>query len=210
MTEENDSSSEKLFDRLNRVLPPYLTSFSREELKKQLRSFPIGNNYFSYQWTGPESPIQGDGWNGFTEINFRSLELKAVAGVVVSNSCDIDESNISLRKRNILFAPIVKLSDYIDRLKEYSHSISSIKSHISAICAQEKTELFYIPKSNRTPECLVMLDSISHQPLEAFLNSQRERLFRLNEFGFYIFLMKLSIHLTRFGENLDRQFDSKV
>ncbi len=86
-----------------------------------------------------------------------------------------------------------------------------VEGQIKSIRKQEKTDIFYLPASATLPECVVMLDDIRPQPLSMFMRKEnnRKRLFRLNNFGFYIFLMKLSIHFTRFGENLDRRDPSE-
>lgn len=198
------SSVDLLPDALAKVFPYYLTNASKEELRNRIKAYPQDQNFYATSWDGPPGPIQGDGWNGFIKLDFGSADRFPVAGIIISNSCDIDEENRSIRRRNIIFAPIVPLADYVERLKGVPDD--KVAAHIDAIKSQQKTELFYLPASGRTPEAIVQFDDISTQPLGSFASIRdRERLFRLNNYGFYIFLMKFSIHFTRFGEALDRQ-----
>ncbi|MER8974698.1 MULTISPECIES: hypothetical protein [unclassified Mesorhizobium] len=193
-------------EELAKVFPRYLTDGSKEELRRRIQSYPDNHNFYSTTWEGPAGPIQGDGWNGFVKLDFSTAERYPVAGIVISNSCDIDEDNKSLRMRNIVFAPIVPLSKYADHLRSLGTlSNEKVSNHLQAIKSQQKTELFYLPASRRTPEAIVQFDDVATQPLGSFAEApQKERLFRLNNYGFYILLMKFSIHFTRFGEALDR------
>ncbi|MER9939028.1 hypothetical protein [Mesorhizobium sp. M0011] len=193
-------------DELAKVFPRYLTDASKDELRKRIQAYPNNQNFYSTKWEGPPGPLQGDGWNGFEKLDFATANRYPVAGIVISNSCDIDEENKSLRMRNIVFAPIVPLSRYADQLRSSGKlSDEKIATHLGAIKSQQKTELFYLPESNRTPEAIVQFDDVATQPLGAFAEApKKERLFRLNNYGFYILLMKFSIHFTRFGEALDR------
>ncbi|UCI24613.1 hypothetical protein [Mesorhizobium sp. B2-8-5] len=191
-------------DELAKVFPYYLSHASKDELRKRIEGYPNDRNFFATSWDGPAEPLQGDGWNGFIKIDFQSGTRIELGGIVISNSCDIDPQNRSISNRNIIFAPIIALDDYAARLRGLSSD--KVSGHLDAIRTQQKTDLFYLPASKRTPEAVVRFDDISSQPLSVFVNyKDRERLFRLNTYGFYVFLMKVSIHFTRFGEALDRQ-----
>lgn len=192
--------------RLEDVFPHYLTATDKKLLSDRIGSYPSDRHYFSSSWEGPSEPIQGDGWNSFTKLDFYASTKKKIAGIVISNSCDINESNKSLRNRNIVFAPITKLETYENRLRSNSEIPSSkVDVHLDAIRKQNKTEVFYLPESKETPETIVQFDDIAAEPLGSFSKSEdRRKLFRLNNYGFYIFLMKLSIHFTRFGEKINR------
>lgn len=195
-------------ENLERVIPVYLSDASKIRLATNLANCQDNYHYFANGWEGPDEPLQGDGWNHFWLVDFEGNK-RMVSGIVCSNSCDIDISNPSMRSRNILFAPVVALSSYEAQLRNERISEARIQTHLQAIKRQEKTELFYLPESVHTPECVVMLDDIRPQPLNTFLNggSAKKLLFRLNNFGFYMFLMKLAIHFSRFGEKLDREME---
>lgn len=198
-------STEALPERLAKVFPNYLSSFSVARLSQQLAVFRSERLYFSNTWAGPEGPLQGDAWSGLTKINFRSSDKQVISGIILSNSCDIDEDNKALHEKNIVFAPIVPVDIYARKLRQTIEDETKILTHLDAVRNQDITQIFYLPPSAKTPEAIVAFDDLSAEPIGNFAqNKDRRRLFRLNNFGFYIFMMKLSIHFTRFGEDLDR------
>ncbi len=99
-------------ERLIRTFPIYLSDVSKISLARDLETLWENNNYFTHKWDGPSDPIQADGWNQFTFYDFATNEIRETAGIICSNSCDIDVDNLSLRDRNIIFAPILPVSDY--------------------------------------------------------------------------------------------------
>jgi len=201
---------ESIAEQLEKALPYYLNSADKKKLAEMVRGYLERNanpDFYSLKSYGPDEPVQGDGWNGFSKLNFESQEPQLLAGIVISNSCDIDETNPSLRDRNVLFAPIQRLSDYETDLSEAGVSADRIESHLQSIREQTKTDVFYLPPSPDTPEAIVLLDDVCPEPLAHFSGQEQRRiLFRLNPFGFYMFLMKLSIHFTRIGEELERSW----
>lgn len=198
---------ESLIERLEKVFPYYLNAAEKRRLSEHIGSFPDDRDYYASSWEGPPEPLQGDGWNGFIKIDFSDATRHHVAGIILSNSCDIDEANKSLRDRNILFAPILPLNSYEQHLREAGISDDRISSHLEALRRQDKSDVFYLPASQNTPEAIVVLDDISSQPLSSFMETHdRRMLFRLNPYGFYVFLMKLSIHFTRLGEEVQRGY----
>ena len=191
---------------LEQIFPVYLTDASKAKLAECLRDRAENHDYHASGWDGPDQPLQGDGWQPLTIFDFVSAERRLVPGIVMSNSCDIDGSNESMRPRNVLFAPLVRLDTYEEILRTNGIEADRVEQHLQSVRRQEKTEIFYVPAGREIPECLVMLDDIHSQPLPSFLEGTQgiRRLFRFNNFGFYMFLMKLSIHFTRFGERIDR------
>lgn len=197
---------QRTLEELEKVFPIYLSDVSKMKLAESLRHWDAGQNFHAGDWQGPEQPIQGDGYSTFTLFDFESGDRREVSAIVLSNTCDIDTSNESLRRRNVLFAPIMPLASYRQMLISEKIPASRVEAHIDAVKRQEKSDLFFIPSFGSLPECIAVLDDVHAQPLHDFLGPSKEprRLFRLSNFGFYFFLMKLSIHLTRFGEKLDR------
>ena len=191
---------------LDKIFPVYLTDASKTRLAECLRDRANNHDYHANGWDGPEQPLQGDGWQPFTLLDFVTAEKRVVPGIVLSNSCDVDGTNESMRPRNILFAPLIRLDAYERLLRTNGVDAPRVEQHLQSVRRQEKTEIFYVPAGGSIPESLVMLDDIHSQPLPSFLveSMSKKRLFRLNNYGFYMFLMKLSIHFTRFGEKVDR------
>lgn len=51
---------------------------------------------------------------------------------------------------------------------------------------------------------MAVLDNVVSIPLDLLVKSKPGKLFCLSQLGFYIFVIKLSIHLTRFQEGIAR------
>lgn len=152
-----------------------------------------------------EELLQGDGWKGFIAIDFHTGERKTVSGAILSNSCDIDPRNVRSLPVNVLFAPLIELRKYTDALRTIGKKDDQIKNTIIDLKRQRITNVFYLPEcSGFIPESLILLDDIHRHPLQDFIVQPRQSLFTLNDYGFYIFLIKLSIHFTRFQEGVIR------
>lgn len=186
------------------ALPHYLTHAQREALLADLRAFPATHNY--YMRSGrPEELLQGDGWKGFVVIRFEDGERKPVSGVIISNSCDIDVNNRRDLNRNILFAPIVSMSKLTEVIRSVKGQEADVQEKLAAIRRQEIFSMFYLPAfGESSEEAVILLDDIHSHPVEHFMGTDRQRLFRLSQTGFYLFLFKLSLHFTRMGEGVAR------
>lgn len=193
-------------DTLEEYLPYYLTKDRKEGIEKAIAGFPKNMNYFTSLY--PSDLLQGDGWKGLTLINFNigQLQYKKVAGIVLSNSCDIDSNNSRDFPTNILFAPIIKLSNYIKKLEQKGIDEKSIASKVNSIKEQKITDIFYLPKGGRLQEeYIAVLNDVHTLPLQAFgQDIEKEKLYTLSQEGFWVFLIKLSIHFCRFHENVPR------
>jgi hypothetical protein len=58
----------------------------------------------------------------------------------------------------------------------------------------------------RTPseDHIALLDDLHTLPLGMFQKADRPKLFTLSQVGFYLFVVKLSIHFCRFSEGISR------
>jgi hypothetical protein len=196
------SSQDELFEQVRRFLPPYLTSENKKDLFSELKKFPDKLNYF---WDAPaELRLQGDAWRPFTALRFEDGQRKQVAGVIVSNSCDIDASNERHFRANVLYAPLISMDRFAKRLTDLGLTVERVSDVLGSIRRQENTRVFYLPASAQLPEALVQLDDIHAEPLDHFLASSGQRLFSLSQGGFYVFLIKLAIHFTRVQEGVSR------
>ena len=170
----------------------------------ELDKFPDNLNFY---WSQNEisEVLQGDAWQGFVVIDFVTGKRKAVPGVVLSNSCDISQKNARDVPTNILFAPLIKLSDYIAVLERVGKTADQISSQLVEIRKQHVTSIFYLPEClAKYPESMILLHDIHAHPAKDFFANDRREIFKLNQYAFYIFLMKLSIHLCRFQEGVAR------
>jgi len=194
-----------LFEKIRLYLPKYLTPEQTRQLFQELRSFPDNFAYYLVDTNLQDSLMQGDGWQGFVVINFETLEKKTVSGVILSNSCDID--NESPTKFNVLFSPIIKLSRFSERLLAAGKTEEQLSSTLDDIRRQRVTSMFFLPSMNGVLDydSVVLLDDIHGHPIANFREStHRQPLFTLSQYGFYLLLLKLSIHFTRFQEDVSR------
>jgi hypothetical protein len=193
-----------LFEDVKQYLPKYLTPQNTSELFKGLAAFPAKQGPFYWLREAPDDELlQGDGWRGFLALNFQTAERKEVSGIIISNSCDIDPANRHDLPANVLFSPFIELSRYADLLRGVK-TPQQLDDHLTVIRNQRITSIFHFPAESGVPEGIVMLDTVHTHPLQDFLARQRARLFTLHQVPFYMFVMKLSIHLMRFQENVPR------
>jgi hypothetical protein len=106
---------------------------------------------------------------------------------------------------NILFAPLIALGRYKNNLHAVGKTEEQVDGIIGNIRKQYVTSIFYIPGwSGIIEESIILLDDIHAHPLQDFLEHQRQSIFTLNQYAFYLFLIKLSIHFSRFREDIQR------
>jgi len=187
-------------------LPKYLSPEQQRDLWEELRSFPSNRSYYTSDPALSYQLMQGDGWRGFVVVNFFTLEKKQVSGVIISNSCDIAVDNDRAMPPNILFAPMVRLDAYCALLAQAGKTPAQIESIRDSIRNQRHTSIFYLRADGEAlPESLIVLDDIHAHPLRDFVAGQSSCVFTLNVFAWYLFLLKLSIHLLRMQEGIARR-----
>ncbi len=193
------------FEQIKLFLPKYLTPAQTAELFSELSKFPENMSFYLSHSAWQDELLQGDGWHGFVAINFESGERRSVAGMVISNSCDIFPGNVRDLPINVLFSPLIEVSRLVERLRAGGKESGPIADMMAGVRKQRVTQMFYLPEySGVWSESVVLLDNIHAHPLQHFLTSTRRKLFTLTQYAFYLFLMKLSIHLSRFQEDVQR------
>lgn len=197
-------SSPDIFEQAKLYLPKYLTSTQQRELFEQLREFPRIREF--YLDKPPEQTLlQGDGWRGFVVLDFFTSERKVISGVILSNSCDISPENLQMLPGRVLFSPLIRLSKYRRLLRDAGRSDEQIEGKLASIRKQEVTSIFWLPELPGTfEESMILLDDIHTHPLDDFVQRDRSRIFTLSQVGFYVLLLKLSIHFSRFQEGVQR------
>lgn len=99
----------------------------------------------------------------------------------------------------------MKLRRYLAFLEERGQGEQQTAGVAASIRRQEVTSLMHLPAiSGQMEESLALFGDVRSQPLDHFMASERSLLFRLSDFGFYLFLFKLSIHFTRMLEGVER------
>jgi hypothetical protein len=191
-------------DQIVDHIPKYLPIAEQAKLLDQLRDFE-NRSYYTIKY--PLDLLQGDGWFGFDVFSFSDGKRDRIKGIALSNSCDIDSANKREVPSRIVFAPLVKISNYVALLQQSSSvTADQIAQKVEAIRKQHITSLFYLPRGGQLDEDhIALLDDLHNVPLAAFeANTDRLKLFTLSQMGAYLFLLKISIHFCRFSENQSR------
>jgi hypothetical protein len=190
-------------DEIRVYLPKYLTPEKRDELFKDLNAFP--NNKPFYMGSNDPSLLQGDGWVGLVVLNFHTAERRAVSGIVLSNSCDISADNPRAVPPNVVFCPLLSLDRYQSQLIAAGQRQDQVDSVVDTIRRQRVSSILYLPPTpGEKTGRIALFDDVHSHPLSEFVASERWLLFRLSQFGFYLFLFKLSLHFTRMQEDVQR------
>ena len=192
---------------LKKHIPFYLTAADQTALLAELKAFSAGNtpNYFLSDYNNAHKleMLQGDGWPGLQLRLFHSGERKTVRGVVLSNSCDMDSANKREISTRVVFAPLVKLAAYKELLDESGIGPEKVEAKIVSIKAQKTTNIFYLPGNTPLNEdYIVRLDDLYSMPTTA--HHGQPKWFTLSMAGFYLFVLKLSVHFCRLQENVTR------
>jgi len=198
------------FDDIKIYLPKYLSTKSEQNLFNELKNFPenIDQRFYSDYLDEKETLFQGDGLTALLVVDFQKQKIDKAPSIILSNTCDINPDNIRYFPANVCYAPIIRLSKYERLLREVLRiEDSKVIQHLATIKKQHFTQIFYLPKGKSLEEdSIVFLDRInscSNQNIPRE-NIQEKRLFTLSNYGFYVFLIKLSIHFTRMREGVDR------
>jgi hypothetical protein len=194
--------ADELWELAERFLPAYLLPGARSQLLAQINDFPHDRGYFS----AIDSPkyLQGDVWEGLVVINFETRDARATRGILISNSCDIAVENRAVEDQGVVFAPAIQLGKFADLLRHSGRDEEQVRSTLERLKKQHINNAFYLPAFGDQPESIVLLDNLHSMPLKAFWGVEKSRLLRLSDFGFWLFLLKLSIHFTRLHEDVRR------
>jgi hypothetical protein len=182
--------------------PEYLTTIDKQRLQEELRQYQARSDYY---WALPPNDLlQGDGYLGLTYTETVTLEQRKVRGLLITNSCDMSSANSPSPDTRVLFAPIASMQRLAEVYVSYGWSSDKVQSTLDAIKKQLVSHFFYLPASGSLAESVAVFDDLQSQPLAYFGTSNGGREFSLNQFGWYMLLIKLSVHFTRMGERLTR------
>lgn len=198
-----------LHEDIKKYLPQFLSSKKTEELFSCINDFPnnIDNRLYSdIVFKENDTGIQGDGMDEFLFFNWQNKTLtNPKPAMILSNSCDISFENKRVDMPFISYCPVISLEKYSNKLKEYGKSFSSVEQEIQSIKKQEITSIFYLPKGQKLDEDKIALfDKIQSCPNNEETRLNSKKIFSLSNYGFYLFLLKLSIHFTRIRDGIDR------
>jgi hypothetical protein len=196
-----------LFDDIKTYLPKYLSEEATVSLFRELASFPanIDSRMYSLRLKEEQTIFQGDGLTELWVCDLPSETRKRTRVMVLSNTCDIAPENRRLLGPRLLYCPIIRLAEYESLLR--AAIMSTAEEHLKALRRQEITSMMYLPENEKLGgEAVALLDRVNNCDAQSLnLNElTRTRLFTLGDYGFYLFLLKISIHLTRIREGVAR------
>lgn len=191
-------------ESIQQQIPYYLSRAAKENLAKELQGFPRRIDYYIDRYH--DEVLQGDGWNSFVVVNIDNGERKTIRGILLTNSCDVSPENKREIPPTFTFAPIVRLEGYVKKLLAAGVTQRQIDDKVAAIKEQSVTNLFYLPKGAALDDDYVaLLGDVHTVPLRVFHERHdRQKLFTLSQTGFYLFVLKLSVHFCRFHEEVER------
>lgn len=190
-------------------LPRYLSEVSANVLLQDLLKFPSDFDSRVFSFTAAAEPgllYQGDGFDNLDFVFLPKLVKLPGKGLILSNTCDMDPDNEKAVSRLVVYSPIFSLSRFKAQLV-LAKSNAYAEEYVGKIRRQEISQLFYLPAGPQTgEESFVDLAQINHCPREMITKEQvkTNRLFSLNNTGFYVLLFKLSVFFCRLQEGIDR------
>lgn len=197
-----------LSDEIKRYLPQYLSAKSTQELFEQLDQFPTDGTkdtvYTSaLRWDG--NLYQGDGIADINYMDFPNPTIRRVNVILLSNTCDMQPGNKRINPCRIMYAPLLNYEKYSLAIRK--NFPEKAENHLKALKQQHITQAMYLPKgAGLKNDAVVFFDRAISLPLRKGIikEFQDKRIFTLSNFGFYLFLLKLSMHFTRIQEKVDR------
>ncbi|MGE1083082.1 hypothetical protein ACQJ0O_12720 [Pseudomonas shirazensis] len=183
-------------------LPYYLTEEQKRGLASALKDYSGRSNIFTQAFQG--EVFQGDCWEGIPHITL-SGRKDNIQAIILSNTCDIDQTNVRHAPVHVSYAPLIDLAAY-EKMLLSKLSEQEVNDKILAIRAQHITNLIYLPASvEGTVDSIVMLDMVTSIPYKAFeAQAEKRKIRSLNQLGFYLLSFKLSIHFCRMHEAVYR------
>jgi hypothetical protein len=191
------------FSDLPRFIPKYLHDTDIGALAAQFKNFPDEKKV--YTTALPKDEInQGDVWTNLQVRIWETGEPKTVEAVILSNSCDIEPANNPPPHRRIMFAPTLVLERFAALLEQNGRTKQQVDDMIGGIRRQQDSGILYLPEIDGARERFVFLDHVYSQPLTEFRQQNPQRISAFSQYGFYVLLIKLSIHFLRVREGVLR------
>ncbi|MBA2594188.1 MAG: hypothetical protein H0U97_18885 [Gammaproteobacteria bacterium] len=199
------------FEDFKTYLPKYLPAEAQANLFAELSQFPnnIDRRLYTLRLLNEMNLFQGDGLASLWVADLPNERIGRTRVMILSNTCDIAPDNKRLLGPRILYCPIISFPKYQNLLNsEADLPVDfSLTDHLEAIRKQHNSSMFYLPKNEKLgEEGIAVLDRINNCDAQAVDLSElvKTRLFTLSDYGFYLFLYKLSLHLTRIREGIAR------
>ena len=195
------------FEDIKKYLPQYLSDSDAKQLFSALKDFPnnIDERFYSNYSLDDNILYQGDCLKDIPAFNLPDTRTKLSQSMAISNTCDMDLINKRLWNTRILFSQIILLEKLEKGLCQRFPK-DRVTNYINSLKKQQITNAFYLPKSKNLDEAVAFFDytnsfDINYIDRESL---KERRLVSLSNYGFYILLLKLSIHFTRVQEKVER------
>ncbi|MGC9353913.1 MAG: hypothetical protein ACP5D9_08750 [Mariniphaga sp.] len=216
------TAKDDTLELIRTFLPKYLIPELQENLFKTVQEyFPFSTdpNLIYSNLPDLEYYYQGDCLIDipFSSFNQGSFNTAYISGIIVSNSCDISPDNDRIETPYIQFSSVFSLEEYISLLRKREISEKRIESFIENLKGNRISNLFYLPEKKNgnnilLEESFVRFDMNVTLPVSIFNGDNYnnnyapdgDRLFSFSNYGFYLFLIKLSVHYCRFREGVFR------
>jgi ABC-type transporter Mla MlaB component len=207
------------FGMIEHLFPEYLTKTEKGRLLQALEQFKEdktknrwNSKIYSHFYAPVNYPyfLQGD---LVREIRYpmwdysdRTFKKTFTDAIILSNTCDLDISNLRKIHKQVILAPLLELQDYIDEMTQIEVNIEETLQNIKT---QSTSNIIYLPSNlSNGKDYICHLDKAFWFPTEE-LNSylaeiDKTRIASLDYFGYYLFLVKLSYHFCRLPEEKQR------
>ncbi len=197
------------FDEIKKYLPKYLSPEATEKLFQDLKDFPenIHKRLYGDVLEDENDVFQGDGIIDLPVINLPDEIVRKGKVMILSNTCDISLDNKRIFFPRIMYCPILRLSKFIEMLRKREITNERINQFVDVIKKQEVSSIFYLPQGgNLEEDYIAILENVNNCDIKVIQKEEikKQRLFSLSNYGFYLFLFKLSIHFTRIREAVER------
>lgn len=155
-----------------------------------------------------DSCLQGDVYdavNCIVRTSGGEVGIRPQRVMLVSNSCDASPENPRRIPIDLTVAPLLRLSRYREMLVAHGISDQAATDTVNAIKRQQKTDLLFVPAGAGLEEDMVaLLDKVQSLPAADFMAGGPPRLAVLTQRGFWVLLVKLSMHFLRPHEGVAR------
>ena len=206
------------FTIIEHLFPTYLTTTEKGRLLHALEQFKEVNDkskwnsklythfYASSQYN---YFLQGDLLQEIRYPDFnktdRSFERTYTDALILSNTCDLDVSNLRKIAKQVVFAPLLEMEQYLEAATNQKH----LDETIQGIKTQAISNILYLPPNPYNgKEYICHLDKAFWFPtdeLNSYLSDMEQtRIASLDYFGYYLFLVKPSYHFCRLPEEKQR------
>ncbi len=209
---------------IGKYLPSYLSQISKDHLQSYIRNnFPYGDNPDEIYIKNLNNNLyQGDIIfelvNPVLNIEDGKFEIEYRNGILLSNSCNAERKNNRLIDLSLNFAQVIPLKELLIFLQSKNINEERIVNFEREIKKNSFNYFFYLPEYRNDKEIIfeesiVRFDRIITLPVNYFYEQYSlkyqpdgDKIISLSQYGFYLFLFKISFYFSRMNEGFDRGY----